>query len=277
MLRSLKGKTLFITGSSRGIGRAIAMKAAKDGANIVIAAKTSTPHSKLLGTIYDAALEVEKAGGRALPCQVDIRFEDQVQSAAKKAVETFGGIDILINNASALNPTGTLDTEMKRYDLMMAVNTRGTFVCSKTCIPYLKKAPNPHVLTLSPPPSLDSRWFAPHVAYTISKFGMSLLALGMSEEFKGDGIAFNCLWPKTMIATAAVQYMLGGEESLRRSRKPEIMADAALAVLNRDSRVCTGNFFVDEDVLKEEGVNDFSCYQLDPSLPQEELIPDFFL
>ena len=277
MLRSLKGKTLFITGSSRGIGRAIALKAAKDGANIVIAAKTSTPHSKLLGTIYDAALEVEKAGGRALPCQVDIRFEDQVQSAAKKAVETFGGIDILINNASALNPTGTLDTEMKRYDLMMAVNTRGTFVCSKTCIPYLKKAPNPHVLTLSPPPSLDSRWFAPHVAYTISKFGMSLLALGMSEEFKGDGIAFNCLWPKTMIATAAVQYMLGGEESLRRSRKPEIMADAALAVLNRDSRVCTGNFFVDEDVLKEEGVNDFSCYQLDPSLPEEELIPDFFL
>ena len=277
MLCSLRGKTLFITGASRGIGRAIALKAATDGANIVIAAKTASPHPKLSGTIYDAAEEVGKAGGRALPCLVDIRFEDQVQSAVAEAVETFGGIDILINNASALSPTGTLETEMKRYDLMMAVNTRGTFLCSKACIPHLKKSSNPHVLTLSPPPSLEARWFAPHVAYTISKFGMSLLALGMSEEFKKDGIAFNCLWPKTMIATAAVQYMLGGEESIRKSRKPEMMADAAYAVLSRDSRTCTGNFFVDEDVLKEEGVSDFSSYQLDPSLAPEELIPDFFL
>jgi citronellol/citronellal dehydrogenase len=276
-MQSLRGKTLFITGASRGIGRAIALKAALDGANIVIAAKTSSPHPKLSGTIHDAAEEVEKAGGMALPCMVDIRFEDQVQSAVAKAVETFGGIDILVNNASVLSPTGTLETEMKRYDLMMAVNTRGTFLCSKACIPHLKKSSNPHVLTLSPPPSLEARWFAPHVAYTISKFGMSLLALGMSEEFKKDGIAFNCLWPKTMIATAAVQYMLGGEESIRKSRKPEMMADAAYAVLSRDSRTCTGNFFVDEDVLKEEGVRDFSSYQFDPSLSPEELIPDFFL
>ena len=274
---SLRGKTLFITGASRGVGRAIALRAARDGANIVIAAKTQDPHPKLPGTIHDAAMEIQEVGGKALPCPTDIRFEDQVQSAVESALKTFGGIDILINNASVLNPTGTLETDMKRFDLMMGVNLRGAFLCSKLCLPHLKKASNPHVLNIAPPPSLDPKWFAPHVGYTIAKFGMSLLVLGMAEEFRDEGIAFNGLWPKTMIATAAVINLLGGEESAKRSRKPEIMADAAHDIMIRDSRSCTGNFFVDEEVLKEEGVVDFRAYQVDPSLKEGDLFPDFFL
>jgi citronellol/citronellal dehydrogenase len=274
---TLSGKTLFITGASRGIGKAIALKAAKDGANIVIAAKTAAPHPKLPGTVYETAQDIEKAGGKALACIVDIRDDVQVAEAIKKAVATFGAIDILINNASAISPTHTLATEMKRYDLMMDINVRGTFLCSKLCLPHLKESPNPHVLNLAPPPKLEPRWFAPHVAYTLSKFGMSLLAMGMSEEFRKDGIAFNCLWPKTIIATAAIQNILGGEEAIKKSRKPEIVADAAYAILTRDSKTCTGNFFIDEDVLREEGVSDFRPYQVDPSLDPNLLIPDIFL
>ncbi len=274
---SLSGKTLFITGASRGIGKAIALKAAKDGANIVIAAKTAEPHPKLPGTVYETAQAIEKAGGKALACIVDIRDDAQVAEAIKKAVATFGAIDILINNASAISPTHTLATEMKRYDLMMDINVRGTFLCSKLCLPHLKASSNPHVLNLAPPPKLEPRWFAPHVAYTLSKFGMSLLAMGMSEEFRKDGIAFNCLWPKTIIATAAIQNILGGEEAIKKSRKPEIVADAAYAILTRDSKTCTGNFFIDEDLLREEGVSDFRHYQVDPSLDPNLLISDIFL
>jgi citronellol/citronellal dehydrogenase len=274
---SLSGKTLFITGASRGIGKAIALKAAQDGANIVIAAKTAEPHPKLPGTVYETAQAIEKAGGKALACIVDIRDDAHVAEAIKKAVTTFGAIDILINNASAISPTHTLATEMKRYDLMMDINVRGTFLCSKLCLPHLKASSNPHVLNLAPPPKLEPRWFAPHVAYTLSKFGMSLLAMGMSEEFRKDGIAFNCLWPKTIIATAAIQNILGGEEAIKKSRKPEIVADAAYAILTRDSKTCTGNFFIDEDLLREEGVSDFRHYQVDPSLDPNLLIPDIFL
>src|SRR5678815_446895 len=218
---SLAGKTLFITGASRGIGLAIALRAARDGANIAIAAKTAEPNPKLPGTVYTAAKEVEAAGGKALPLVVDIRFEDQVAGAVAKTVETFGGIDILVNNASAISLTGTEQTPMKRYDLMHQINTRGTFVCSKAAIPYLKKADNPHVLNLSPPLNMETRWFAPHVAYTMAKFGMSLCVLGMAGEFKGAGIAFNALWPRTTIATAAIQNLLGGVKMMKASRKPE--------------------------------------------------------
>jgi citronellol/citronellal dehydrogenase len=272
-MADLKGKTLFITGASRGIGKAIALRAAADGANIAIAAKTTEPHPKLPGTIYSAAEEIEKAGGKALPLAVDIRDEEQVYRAVAKTVETFGGIDILVNNASAINLTGTLETPMKRFDLMWGVNARGTFLCSQACIPHLKKSPNPHVLTLSPPLNLDPRWFKLHTAYTMSKYGMSLCVLGMAEEFKDDGIAINALWPRTVIATAALA-MLGGVTRPERCRKPEIMADAAHVLLTRDSRCCTGNFYIDEDVLREAGVTDFEPYAVQPGQP---LQTDLFL
>ena len=272
--RSLSGKTLFITGASRGIGLAIALRAARDGANIVIAAKTAEPNPKLPGTIYTAAEEIEKAGGKALPCVVDIRNEDQIIAAVNQAVEKFGGIDILINNASAISLTGTLQTPMRRYDLMHQINTRGTFACSQACLPHLLKAQNPHILNLSPPLNMEARWFAPHVAYTMAKFGMSMCVLGMAEEFKRDGIAFNALWPRTVIATAAVRNLLGGDLTIKGSRSPEIMADAAYAIFNRPARACTGNFFIDDEVLAAEGKTDLSEYATVPGVP---LIPDFFV
>ena len=273
-MRTLKGKTLFITGGSRGIGLAIALRAARDGANVAIAAKTTEPHPKLPGTVYTAAEEIEKAGGKALPVVTDIRFEDQVQAAVEKTVKTFGGIDILVNNASAIHLSGTLETPMKKWDLMHGINVRGTFLCSQACLPHLKKAKNPHILNNSPPVSVEARWFAPHVAYSLAKFGMSFCALAMAEEFRDEGVAVNTLWPKTIIATAAVQNLLGGEDMMRGSRTPEIMADAAHAILTRPSREFTGNFCVDEDVLRAEGVTDFSRYAM---VPGAELIPDFFL
>ncbi len=271
---SLRNKTLFITGASRGIGKAIALRAARDGANVVIAAKTTDPHPKLEGTIFTAAEEVVAAGGRALACAVDIRHEDQVHAAVAKAVETFGGVDILVNNASAISLTGTLETPMKRYDLMHQVNTRGTYLCSQAALPHLLRAENPHVLNLSPPLNMEARWFGPHVAYTMAKFGMSMCVLGMAEEFRAKGVAFNALWPRTTVATAAIQNLLGGDEVMRHSRTPDIMADAAYAILTKPARSCTGNFFIDEDVLRAEGVTDLSRYAVDPSV---ELYPDFFV
>lgn len=273
-MASLKGKTLFITGASRGIGKAIALRAAQDGANVAVVAKTAEPHPKLPGTVHTAVEEIEKAGGRGLACVCDIRFEEQVMEAVNKTVSAFGGIDILVNNASAISLTPTLQTDMKRYDLMHGINTRGTFVCSKACIPHLKKAQNPHILNLSPPLNMEARWFAPHVAYTMAKFGMSMCALGMAEEFRGDGIAVNTLWPRTVIATAAVQNLLGGEAAISRSRTPEIMADAAYVILTRPSREFTGNFCIDDDVLASAGITDLSKYQ---QTPGAELLPDFFV
>jgi len=271
---SLKGKTIFISGASRGIGLAIAKRAAQDGANIAIAAKTAEPHPKLPGTIYTAAKEIEDAGGKALPILCDIRFEDQVQSAVQKTVDTFGGIDICINNASAISPTGTLETEMKRYDLMNEVNTRGTFLVSKSCIPFLKKGSNPHILNLAPPLDMDAKWFAPHVAYTIAKMGMSLCTLGMSRELATDSIAVNSLWPLTAIDTAAIRNVLGSDEMAKGCRLVSIMADAAYAILCRDSNACTGNFYIDEEVLREEGVTDFDQYAVAPG---SDLFRDFFV
>jgi citronellol/citronellal dehydrogenase len=273
---TLTGKTLFITGASRGIGLAIALRAAKDGANVTIAAKTTEPHPKLPGTIYTAAEAIEQAGGQALACVVDIRNEAMVQQAVAQTAEKFGGIDILVNNASAISLTGTLQTPMKRYDLMQQINTRGTFLCSQTCLPHLLKAENPHVLNLAPPLNMETRWFAPHTAYTMAKFGMSLCVLGMAGEFKKQGVAFNALWPKTTIDTAAIRNVVGAELA-NRSRKPDIMADAAHAILTRSSRDCTGNFYVDEEVLREEGVSDFSGYAVTPGLKNAELQPDFFI
>ncbi len=261
---SLKGKTIFITGASRGIGKAIGLRAARDGANIVVAAKTTEPHPKLEGTVYTAVAELEAAGGKALACITDIRFEEQVQAAVDKTVQTFGGIDILINNASAIHISGTLETPMKRYDLMHGINTRGTFLTSKLCLPHLLKAANPHILNISPPLSMQPRWFAPHVAYTMAKYGMSMCVLGMAEEFKKQGVAVNALWPRTVIATAAVQNLLGGDEAIRCSRKPEIMADAAHVILTRSSRECTGNFFIDDEVLHSAGVTDLERYAMSP-------------
>ncbi|MFH1796913.1 MAG: NAD(P)-dependent oxidoreductase [Pseudomonadota bacterium] len=270
---SLKGKTIFISGGSRGIGLAIALRAAKDGANVTIAAKTAEPHPKLPGTIHTAAAEIEAAGGKALAVLCDIREEGQVAEAVEKTVERFGGIDICINNASAIQLTGTLATDMKRYDLMNGVNARGTFLVSKTCIPHLKKAANPHILNLSPPLDMAAKWFKNHVAYTMAKFGMSMCTLGMSAEFAREGIAVNSLWPLTAIDTAAVRNLLGGEAASM-SRLPTIMADAAHAILTRPSRDCTGNFFIDELVLREEGVTDFSVYAPGAKGP---LAGDFFV
>lgn len=271
---SLQGKTLFITGASRGIGKAIALRAARDGANVVIAAKTAEPHPKLDGTVYTAAEEIEAAGGKALPLIVDIRFEEQVEEAVAKAVSTFGGLDILINNASAIQLTGTLQTPMKRFDLMHQVNVRGTFLCSQKCIPHLKKAANPHILNLSPPLNMEARWFGPHVAYTMAKFGMSMCVLGMAAELARDGIAVNALWPRTTIATAAIQNLLGGDKMMRASRKPEILADTAYIIFNRNSREATGNFYIDDEVLASEGITDLTQYAVDPSVPP---MPDFFV
>lgn len=270
----LKGKTLFISGASRGIGKAIALRAARDGANVTVVAKTAEPHPRLPGTVYTAAEEIEAAGGKALPCVVDIRFEDQVQAAIDKTVEKFGGIDIVVNNASAISLTSTEATTMKRYDLMHQVNTRGTFLCSKLAIPFLKKADNPHILNISPPLNMEARWFGPHVAYTMAKFGMSMCVLGMAEEFKGNGIAVNALWPQTAIATAAVKNLLGGDDAMKRCRKPEIMSDAAYVVLTKPSREYTGQFLIDETVLRGAGREDFGDYAIDPSV---EPIPDLFL
>jgi citronellol/citronellal dehydrogenase len=274
--KMFKNKTVFITGASRGIGLEIAKKLASEGANIVIAAKTAEPHPKLAGTIYSAASEIEALGGKALPCIVDIRDENQVLSAVQKAVETFGGIDILINNASAIQLTGTLRTEMKKYDLMHQVNARGTFLCAQACLPYLLKSENPHVLTLSPPLNVEARWFENHVAYSMAKFGMSLCTLGMAAEFKGK-VAFNALWPKTIIATAAIEFAIGNADMMQLGRKASIMADAAAVILNRDAHTVSGHFYIDEEVLREEGIVNFDAYRVNPATREEQLIPDFFI
>jgi citronellol/citronellal dehydrogenase len=269
---SLAGKTLFITGASRGIGKAIALRAARDGARIAIAAKSNVPNPKLPGTIHSAAAEIEAAGGEALALKCDIRDEAEVIAAVAATVERFGGIDILINNASAISLTGTLDTPMKRFDLMFGVNVRGTFLCSQACLPHLKRAANPHILTLSPPLDMNPKWFAPHVAYTMAKFGMSQCVLGMAEEFRAEGIAINALWPRTVIHTAALAMIPGVDP--RRCRKPEIMADAAHAVLVAPSRTRTGQFLIDEDVLRAAGVSVFDTYAVEPGQP---LLDDLFL
>ena len=273
-MATLKGKTLFITGASRGIGLAIALRAARDGANIAIAAKTAEPHPKLEGTIFTAAKEVEAAGGKALPIACDIRFEEQVQAAVEQTVKKFGGLDICVNNASAISLSPSVTTDMKRYDLMHGINARGTFLVSKTCIPHLEKAANPHILMLSPPLDMDPKWFAPHVAYTMAKFNMSIIALGLSGELKGDGIAVNTLWPRTTIATAAVKNLLGGDTLMRMSRSPEIMGDAAHLIFTQDAKTFTGRFCIDDTLLYEHGVRDFDKYRVDPAM---ELAPDFFV
>ena len=270
---SLRNRTLFITGASRGIGLAIALRAARDGANVIVAAKTAEPHPKLPGTIHTAARAIEEAGGRALPLVVDVREEDEVAAAVEKAVATFGGIDILVNNASAISLTGTLRAPVRIYDRMMTVNTRGTFVVSQACLPHLKRAENPHILNLSPPLNLEPRWFAGHVAYSMAKYGMSLCVLGMAEELKPEGIAVNALWPRTAIDTAALA-MLGGFVSAKNARKPEILADAAHWILTRPSREVTGNFFLDDEVLARAGVTDLDAYAVEPGQP---LIQDFFV
>lgn len=270
---TLKGKTLFITGGSRGIGLAIALRVARDGANIVIAAKTAEPNPKLPGTIYTAALEIEAAGGQALPLKVDIRDDTQISEAMEQAASHFGGIDILINNASAISLTGTEQTSMKRFDLMFSVNVRGTFACSQAVIPYLRKSDNPHILNLSPPLSMKPKWFKNHTAYTMAKYGMSMCVLGLAEEFKEAGIAVNALWPRTAIDTAALA-MLGGMIKAENCRKPGIMADTAHIILNRNSRDFTGNFFIDDEVLAEEGITDLSAYNQGP---ESALFQDLFI
>lgn len=271
---SFKNKTVLITGASRGIGKSIALRLAKEGANIIVAAKSVTENPKLGGTIYSAAKEIEAAGGRAIAVQCDIRFEDQIEDAINKGVQAFGGIDILINNASAIALTNTEQTEAKRFDLMHGINVRGTFLVSKHCIPYLKKGSNPHILNLSPPINMDPKWFANHLAYTISKYNMSMIAMGLAEELRPFHIAANTLWPRTTIATAAVQNLLGGEMLMNMSRKPEILADAAYYILQRASSSCTGNFFIDEEVLAAEGVTDLSSYAV---VPGAQLYTDLFL
>jgi citronellol/citronellal dehydrogenase len=273
-MSTLEGKTLFISGASRGIGLAIAKRAAADGANVAIAAKTAEPHPKLPGTIYTAAEEIEAAGGQALPVVCDIRDEEQVQAAVAATVERFGGLDICVNNASAISLTGTLQTEMKRYDLMHQINTRGTFLVSKTCLPHLLEAENPHILNLSPPLNMEEKWFAPHVAYTMAKFGMSLCVLGMAGEFRDKGVAVNALWPRTTIATAAVKNLLGGDDMVAHSLKPEVMADAAHVILTRPSREFTGNFCVDDEVLESVGITDLTSYRV---VPENKPYPDFFV
>ncbi len=271
---SLSGKTLFITGASRGIGLAIALRAARDGANIAVAAKTAEPHPKLAGTVYSAAREIERAGGRALPLVMDVRDESAVVAAVRQCAEHFGGIDICINNASAINLASILQIDMRRYDLIQQINTRGTFVTSRACLPYLQKAANPHILTLSPPLDLRPKWFAGHLAYSLSKYGMSLCMLGLAEEYRAAGIACNALWPRTTIATAAVEFALGGVQMMRRSRKPEIVADAAHVILSRPARQCTGQFFIDDSVLFDAGVRDFGPYNVEPGAT---LLGDLFL
>lgn len=271
-MAELKDKTLFITGASRGIGLAIALRAARDGANVAVVAKTATPNPKLPGTIYTAAEAIEAAGGRALPLEVDIRDEEQVRAAVEKTAAHFGGIDILVNNASAISLTPMAETPMKRFDLMMGVNARGTFLCSQVCLPYLKMAKNPQILMMSPPLNMQAKWFAWHTAYTMAKYGMSMCVLGMAEEFKPLGIAVNALWPRTVIATAALQVIPGA--NAQRGRKPEIVADAAHWILTRDSRATTGNFFIDDEVLVKAGVTDLSAYAMTPGEP---LQMDFFL
>jgi citronellol/citronellal dehydrogenase len=275
--RSLHGKVLFITGASRGIGEAIALRAARDGAKIAVIGKTDEPHPKLKGTVHATCAAVALAGGEALACVADIRDDAAVEAAVKATVDRFGGIDILVNNASAISLTGTLDTPAKRFDLMHQVNIRGTFLCSQLAIPHLRRAANPHVLNIAPPLNWETRWFAPHVAYTMAKYGMSLCVLAMAEEFAKDGIAFNALWPRTTIATAAVRNLLGGEDIVKRSRTPESMADAAYAIVTRPSRETSGNFFLAEDVLRAAGVTDLRSYQVDPELPEKDLAPDFFV
>jgi citronellol/citronellal dehydrogenase len=272
-MNDLRDKTIFITGASRGIGRAIALRCARDGAKVVITGKTALAHARLPGTIHSVVAEVEQAGGHGLAIQLDVRDEAALQAAVEQAAQHFGGIDVLVNNASAISMTSTLDTPARRLDLMWDVNMRATFLASQACIPHLKKSSNPHILTLSPPLSFDAKWFAPHVAYSISKFGMSLCALGMAREFAAEGIAVNCLWPRTIIATAAIEFNFP-EEVFRASRKPEIVADAAYEILKRSSRVCTGNFFIDEEVLKVAGVTDFVQYAVTPDAP---LFNDLFL
>lgn len=271
---TLSGKTLFITGASRGIGRAIALRAARDGANVAVVGKTENPHPKLAGTVPDAVREIEQSGGRALACIADVRFEDQVLAAVEATVREFGGIDILVNNASAISLTPTPATEMKRFDLMHQVNVRGTFLCSKACLPSLARAKNPHILVMSPPLQLKPEYFAPHLAYTLSKFGMSLCVLGLARELAAQGIAVNALWPRTVIATAAVENLLGGAAVSAQARTPAIVADAAHALLTRNSREFTGNFCIDEDILREIGVQDFESYQVTPGA---SLLPDLFL
>jgi len=272
MSRTLKGRTLFITGGSRGIGLAIAMRAARDGANVVIAAKTAEPHPTLPGTIHTAASEIERGGGQALAVQCDIRNEDEVRAAVDAAVERFGGIDVLVNNASAISLTPALETTMKRFDLMHGVNARGTFLCSQAVLPHLRRSENPHILTLAPPLNMNPRWFAGHLAYTMAKYGMSMCVLGMAEEFRKDGIAVNALWPRTIIHTAALNLLPGVD--VRRCRTPEIVADAVHAVLVRPARHTTGHFFIDEEVLAEEGVTDFDRYAVEPG---KTLLTDLFL
>ena len=271
-MTSLKDKTLLITGASRGIGLAIALRAAQEGANIIVAAKTTAPHPKLPGTIYSAAEEIERAGGRALPVEVDVRSEDQVREAVRLGLERFGGIDILVNNASAISLTGTAETPMKRYDLMMGVNVRGTFLCSQACQPHLMRSDNPHILVMSPPVDMQAKWFAPHLAYTISKYGMSMCVLGMAEEFRAAGIAVNALWPRTLIATSALQAIPGAP--WENGRTPRIVADAAIEIVKQDSRTMTGRFLIDEDVLARAGVEDFERYA---AAPGHSLVTDLFL
>jgi citronellol/citronellal dehydrogenase len=270
---SLRGKTIFITGATRGIGREIALRCARDGANVVVTGKSAQPQPRLPGTVHSVAGEIEAAGGRALALQLDVRDAEAIAAAVKNAADTFGGIDVLVNNASAIALTSTLDTPIRRLDLMLAVNLRGTYACSQACIPHLKKAVNPHILTLSPPLNMHARWFKGHVAYTMAKYGMSMCTLGMAEEFRADGIAVNSLWPRTTIATAAIEVNFP-EAILRASRKPAIMADAAYVILNRDSRKATGNFYVDETVLRQEGVTNFDQYAVTPGT---SLYTDLFL
>ncbi len=270
---SLKDKVVFITGASRGIGREIALRCAKDGANVIIAAKTSEPHPSLPGTVFSVAKEIEQAGGKALPLVLDVRDDAAVAEAVAKTVSEFGGIDILVNNASAISLTPTTATPMKRYDLMMGVNVRATFACSQACIPHLAKSQNPHILTLSPPLNMNAKWFKPHLAYTMSKYGMSMCTLGLAEELREAGIAANSLWPKTTIATAAIAVNFP-PELLQASRKPEIMADAAYQIFISDSRALTGNFLIDEDLLRARGITDFTAYAVNPGVP---LYTDLFL
>ena len=270
--QNLLGKTAFITGGSRGIGAAIAIRLAEAGCNVVVAAKTSEPHPKLKGTIHETVEKIEAIGGKGLACVVDVRDPDMIQAAVDKTVKAFGGIDILVNNASAISLTGTLQTKAKRYDLMHQVNVRGTFLCSQACLPHLLKSDNPHILNISPPLNLDPKWFGMHVAYTMTKYGMSMCVLGMAEEFKGK-VAVNALWPQTTIATAAIEFALGGQAMMRRSRKPSIMADSAHWILSQDVGI-SGNFFIDEDVMRRAGITDLDSYAVDPTV---ELMPDFFV